>query len=115
MNSEVIDLALIVAPRSLGVPVVSICAADSKADSPIAKTACLTLDSGESLTVVDDQVVARVLSERDKDREPSHPKREHHGEGGPIADLLWMVVLHIVILDNTPDGYDDVSAGVAQW
>jgi ribosomal silencing factor RsfS len=82
----------------------------SKPDGSVPESSCLALDSGERLAVVDDKVIACVLSERHKNSVACHPEREHDCQGSSVAYIFRMLSLHIVILDNRSDsGYDDVA------
>jgi hypothetical protein len=49
------------------------------------------------------------LAEGHENGETGHPEGKHHGECGPVADILWMVALHIAIIGNRSDSYDAVT------
>jgi hypothetical protein len=103
INGEVVDLAQVRAARRLRISVMSVRAADGKSDSSVTKPPCLALDSGKRVAVVDDKVIAGVLSERHENCEARHPKSEHDGERGLITDILRMNALHVAMLGNRPD------------
>jgi hypothetical protein len=71
MHAEVVHLALVIASRIRWSLMMAIAAADRKANSAIAQAACFALDPGESVAVVDDQVVAGVLAEWHENPEPN--------------------------------------------
>ena len=70
---------------------VQVRAARRPSDGAAAKTSCLALNPREPLAIVNDQVVARVLSEGNEDREAQFTECEHHGKCGAIANVFWVV------------------------
>ncbi len=68
--------------------------ADGEANRALSQPPGFTLDAGEAHAIVNNEVVARVLSERNKNRKSSLLQSEHHREGCSIANSLWM--FHVV-------------------
>jgi hypothetical protein len=104
VHGEVVDLTVVGPPRRIRVPVVTVCARHGEQDRALAKPSCLALDASESTAIIDDEVVACVLAERDKERITRCLQSEHRRERRPVADLLRMFHTSslVVISDNIP-------------
>jgi hypothetical protein len=64
------------------------------------------------LAIVDNKVIACVLSERHQNREACHPECEHDREGSLVAYVLRMRALHVATLGNVPDA--DTMSGAPE-
>jgi hypothetical protein len=69
----------------------AVAAADRKTDGTLPNPSRLALNPEEVGTIVDGKVISSVLSKGRENAESSLTKNKHHGEGRPIAYVLWMV------------------------
>jgi hypothetical protein len=101
VHREVIDLSQVVAPSGLRSRVMAVRTAGRKANSSSAQPSGLALDASQLDTIIDNQVTARVLSERQEHCVARVMEHEHHCEGRSIADGLRM---HARIVAAAADG-----------
>jgi len=80
----------------------AVAAADREPDCPFAEAPRLALNADQFPVVVDDQVAAGVLPERDVEPDAGVSEGGHDGERRSVADVLR--VLHVVRIAYTPDG-----------
>jgi hypothetical protein len=91
MNAKEVDLAQIVALCFTPIGVMSVGTACGPMDCAASQSASLALDSCETHAIVDNKVIACVLPERNRDSESDRAQRDHHGQCGSVADVLWMI------------------------
>jgi hypothetical protein len=102
MHREVVDLSFVMTSRLSGPALVAVGATGWKANGAGTKPSSLALDTGEPVAVVDDQVVASVLAERYEDGVTLLSEGKHHGERGPVANVLG--VFHVPRIAVAADG-----------
>ncbi|MDX6435799.1 MAG: hypothetical protein QOK34_633 [Gaiellaceae bacterium] len=73
MHAKVVHLACVIASSIRRSLMMAVAAADREANSAVTKTARLALNSSESASVVNNQVVARVLAEWYENCETNFP------------------------------------------
>jgi hypothetical protein len=92
MDSEVVDLTDVMTWGHFRVRMVRIRAAGFGPNRSFTQAARLALNASEASTVVDYEVVSRVLSEWDEDRVSRPLEREHDSESRAVTDCFG--VLH---------------------
>jgi hypothetical protein len=70
---------------------VAVASADCKSDRPLPKPSGLALNAEELAAIIDCKVIPSVFPKGRQDRESSLSKGNHHCEGRPVADVLWVV------------------------
>jgi hypothetical protein len=109
MDGEEVDLALIVATCLRWLAMVSVATARAETNGALTQPTRLALHAGQPLTIVDDEVVASVLAERDQDGVAGRAQRQHHRQGAPVADVFGMI--HVYSMDNASDVLREAGGG----
>ncbi len=99
MDREIVDLTVIVPAHDSRVGVMSVAAADGEPNRTLSQPPRLALNTGEANTIIDDEVIPRVLPEGKEHQEARLMKGKDDGEGRSIANRLR--VLHVVQNVNT--------------
>ena len=102
VHGEVIHLSLIVALRRLLVRVVGIRARCCELHGSESHSSGLALNAKQPLAVIEDEVVARVLTKRRRDLVPGFVQREHDCQRRVVANILG--VSHQIMLRCCSDG-----------
>jgi hypothetical protein len=91
VDGEIVDLAEIVTLRGPRIPVMGVVAAGAEPHGALTKSPCLALNSSEPSSVIDHEVTAGVLANREENPEARIDKCERDGGLRPIADCLRML------------------------
>jgi hypothetical protein len=78
IDAEIVRFSEIVTARDLGVRMMGVRAGSSKPHGPLSKPACLALHASKAFAILDDDVVTRVLAEREQDGIPRVVEGKHH-------------------------------------
>jgi hypothetical protein len=102
MHREVIDLPMVVAAGGKGVAVVAVATARREQHRTVAQTPGFALDSPEINSVIDYEVVTRVLADWHQDRVTRH--LQGRDDRLSCAFALILGVVHVSSVDNESAG-----------
>jgi hypothetical protein len=91
VNSEELDLPLIVTTKLSRIAVVGVATADGKANGPQSQSSGLALNARKPNAVVDDEVAPSVLTERTEYVKAGILESEHDRQLRPVTDRLRMI------------------------
>jgi hypothetical protein len=90
-DSEVIDLAVVIALPDPRIGVVSVVAAQTPSDRSTAKATCLALNLRKYASIVDHEVVPCVFTQRHEHSEAELTEHQHDGESRTVSNVDRML------------------------